>query len=76
MNIPEFRLRAIEVRDGKGRTVLGMNVIVGSAINKHETPVFEDGIEYLVFRPYWNVPYGILHREMLPRMRGPDPAEP
>jgi murein L,D-transpeptidase YcbB/YkuD len=77
VNIPEFVLRGMAFEGDEREIAVRMNVVVGSALNKHETPIFHDEIEYLVFRPYWNVPYGILHREMLPRMRkDPDYLEP
>jgi len=65
VNIPEFRLRAY---DDVGRTVLAMNVIVGKAI-RHETPVFEKDMRFVVFRPYWNVPPSIQRSELVPAMR-------
>jgi murein L,D-transpeptidase YcbB/YkuD len=63
-NIPEFRLRAY---DENFKIVLQMNVVVGKAYG-HDTPVFADTMEYVVFRPYWNVPYSIAKAEFLPRL--------
>ena len=65
VNIPEFRLRAF---DGSGRVVLSANVVVGKAY-RHETPVFEDEMQYVVFRPYWNVPPSIQRSEIVPAIR-------
>jgi len=65
VNIPEFRLRAF---DKDGRVVLSTNVVVGKAY-RHETPVFEEEVRYVVFRPYWNVPPGIQRSEILPAIR-------
>jgi len=65
VNIPEFRLRAF---DKDGRVVLSTNVVVGKAY-RHETPVFEDEMQYVVFRPYWNVPPGIQRSEIVPAIR-------
>lgn len=62
VNIPEFRLRTY---DDTGRRVLAMNVIVGKAI-RHETPVFEEDMRFVVFRPYWNVPPSIQRSELVP----------
>ncbi|MGA8490701.1 MAG: L,D-transpeptidase family protein, partial [Terriglobales bacterium] len=65
VNIPEFRLRAYE-KDG---TIgLSMNVIVGKAY-RHQTPVFEREMKYVVFRPYWNVPPSIQRSEIVPAIR-------
>ena len=65
VNIPEFRLRTY---DDVGRIVLAMNVIVGKAI-RHETPVFERDMRFVVFRPYWNVPPSIQRSELVPAIR-------
>ena len=63
-NIPEFRLRAY---DENYQVVVSMNVVVGKAY-AHDTPVFGDTMQYVVFRPYWNVPYSITKTEFLPRV--------
>ena len=65
VNIPEFRLRAFG--EG-GREVLSMNVIVGKAL-RHETPVFDKDMRYVVFRPYWNVPPSIQRSEIVPAVQ-------
>jgi L,D-transpeptidase YcbB len=62
VNIPEFRLRAFE---GGQKVALAMNVVVGKAAPT-QTPVFTDSIKFIVFRPYWNVPLGILRRTVIP----------
>jgi murein L,D-transpeptidase YcbB/YkuD len=62
VNIPEFRLRAYSEGHQLG---LSMNVIVGKAAPT-QTPVFTDDIRFIVFRPYWNVPPGILRRTVIP----------
>jgi murein L,D-transpeptidase YcbB/YkuD len=65
VNIPEFRLRTY---DDVGRSALAMNVIVGKAI-RHETPVFEKEMRFVVFRPYWNVPASIQRSELVPAIQ-------
>jgi murein L,D-transpeptidase YcbB/YkuD len=68
-NIPEFRLR---VYDENFKVTMSMNVVVGKAYD-HDTPVFSDNMQYVVFRPYWSVPYSIAKAEFLPRIaRDPD----
>ncbi len=62
VNIPEFRLYAL---GDDGHVGLTMNVNVGDAYD-FQTPVFENSIRYLVFRPYWNVPPRILRNEVIP----------
>jgi L,D-transpeptidase YcbB len=63
-NIPEFRLRAY---DENFKVAVTMNVVVGKAYN-HDTPIFVDRMEYLVFRPYWSVPYSIARAEFFSRI--------
>ena len=63
-NIPEFRLRAY---DENFKIALSMNVVDGKAYD-HSTPVFHDDLEYLVFRPYWSVPYSIARKEFFPQI--------
>ena len=65
VNIPEFRLRAF---GPGGKVVLSSNVIVGRAF-RNETPVFDDDMRYVVFRPYWNVPPSILRSEIVPAIQ-------
>jgi L,D-transpeptidase YcbB len=71
-NVPEFRLRAY---DENFKIAVTMNVVVGKAYG-HDTPVFSDTMEYVIFRPYWSVPYSIARAEFLPRIaRDPDYLE-
>ncbi len=62
VNIPEFRLRAYS---DNHQLALSMNVVVGKAAPT-QTPVFTDDIQFIVFRPYWSVPPGILRRSVIP----------
>jgi L,D-transpeptidase YcbB len=64
INLPEFKLRTY---DGSGNVVLSMNVIVGKAYN-HRTPIFQNEIRYVVFRPYWEVPPSIQRAETVPHI--------
>jgi murein L,D-transpeptidase YcbB/YkuD len=68
-NIPEFRLRAY---DKDFNIAVTMNVVVGKSYG-HNTPVFTETMKYVVFRPYWEVPYSIIRGEMVPHiLRDPD----
>jgi len=60
VNIPEFRLHVFE----KGKHAFAMNVVTGSVVNN--TVIFSGTLKYIVFSPYWNVPSGILKKEVLP----------
>jgi L,D-transpeptidase YcbB len=67
VNLPEFRLRAF---DGDGtHPALTMNVVVGSAAHKTETPLLSAEMRYVIFRPRWNVPDSIIQKEMLPSIQ-------
>lgn len=68
VNIPEFRLAAIDVKEGSPFTRFRMNVIVGRAANTR-TPIFNEDMRYIEFHPYWNVPAKIAQKEYLPKFR-------
>ena len=68
VNIPEFRVRAYEVRDGKVEMKVAMNIIVGNA-SKTRTPIYDAEMRFVEFSPYWNVPPSIAKGETLPRLR-------
>jgi murein L,D-transpeptidase YcbB/YkuD len=68
VNIPMFRLWVWDSIPPNGAPSFGMDVIVGRDLNR-QTPVFVEEMEYLVFRPYWNVPASILRGEILPALR-------
>jgi murein L,D-transpeptidase YcbB/YkuD len=65
VNIPEFILR---VFTPDHRIAMRMNVVVGKAV-RHETPVFAKDMKYIVFRPYWNVPFSITRSEIIPALQ-------
>ena len=68
VNIPEFVLRAYEVRQGKVEVKAAMKVIVGNALNTR-TPVFDENMRFIEFSPYWNVPPSIARDETVPKLR-------
>jgi hypothetical protein len=61
-NVPEFRIRVIK----NGRIIHSERMITGKVENK--TPIFSDELEYLEFRPNWNVPASIKVKEILPKV--------
>jgi murein L,D-transpeptidase YcbB/YkuD len=75
VNIPGFELYGYE----NHHVSLTMPVVVGRAFQGdkmtalpediHQTPVFMDEMEYIIFRPYWNVPAGITRKEILPALK-------
>jgi murein L,D-transpeptidase YcbB/YkuD len=68
VNVPEFVLRAYEVRDGRVDVRLTMKVIVGKALDTR-TPLFDEAMRFIEFSPYWNVPPSIARGEIVPRLR-------
>ncbi len=68
VNIPEFRLFAFRTTEDRVADILQMEVIVGRTFASAQTPVFEDNMRYVVLRPYWDVPYNITKRELLPKI--------
>ena len=69
VNIPAFRLYAFEHDSTACSPVLAMNVIVGQAQGRHDTPVFTSVMREVVFRPYWDVPPSIARKELIPQFR-------
>lgn len=72
VNVPEFVLRAYEVRSGKINVKLTMKVIVGKALDTR-TPLFDEEMRFIEFSPYWNVPPSIARQETVPHLRA-DPG--
>jgi murein L,D-transpeptidase YcbB/YkuD len=66
VNVALFRLWATDPVTGE--EPLRMRVVVGQSL-AHQTPLFVDRMEYVIFRPYWNPPPGITGNELLPHIR-------
>jgi len=66
VNVPLYRLWAADPQTGD--EPLRMNVVVGKSLD-HKTPIFIGQMEYVIFRPYWNPPYGITVKEIVPHVR-------
>jgi murein L,D-transpeptidase YcbB/YkuD len=66
VNIALFRLWGDPA--SRGAEPLRMNVVVGKSLN-HQTPIFVEQMEYVIFRPYWNPPRSIIRNEILPHAR-------
>ena len=73
VNIPQFRLFAFESTEDRKASILQMDVIVGKSYPQLQTPVFAADMKYVIFRPYWDVPYSIMQHEMLAHIRA-DPT--
>jgi len=71
VNLPEFQLRGYY--RGSTSPALQLRAVVGSASLRHETPVLHATMQYIVFRPYWDVPGSIAQKEIVPDSKQ-DPA--
>jgi len=69
VNIPQFRLFAFQSTSDSEANIRQMDVIVGKAFEATQTPVFTADMRYLIFRPYWEVPYSIAVKELVPSAR-------
>ncbi len=58
VNIPDYKLQVYE----NSKPAWNMDIVVGNA--QHGTIVFSSNLKYVVFSPYWNVPYSIVKNEM------------
>lgn len=69
VNIPQFRLFAFESTVDSEAQIRQMDVIVGKSFEATQTPVFSADMTYVIFRPYWEVPYSIAVKEIVPGAR-------
>jgi len=65
VNLPEYRVRAM---NPDGTVAFYKNVIIGKAYG-HKSPVFQKDIQYVVFRPYWEVTPSIQRSEIVPHIQ-------
>jgi murein L,D-transpeptidase YcbB/YkuD len=65
VNLPEYRLRAY---NPDGTVAFHKNVIIGKAYG-HKSPIFQKEIQYVVFRPYWDVTPTIQRSEIVPHIQ-------
>jgi len=63
VNIPEFEVYV----DSNKSILFQMDVVVGA--EGHNTTMFSGNVGQVVFSPYWNIPPGIVRKEVLPGMR-------
>ena len=67
VNIPAYQLWAFDDVDEFDADTPNMRVIVGKAL-KNQTPVLMAKMSFIDFMPYWNVPYSIVQKEILPKL--------
>jgi murein L,D-transpeptidase YcbB/YkuD len=63
VNIPEYKMHVYD----SGQLQFDIKVIVGTAANS--TVIFNNNLQYIVFSPYWNVPYSIVKNEIAPAIK-------
>ena len=63
VNIAAFRMYVVK----DGEPTWTSRVVVGKL--QHNSPVFKDDMEYVVFNPTWTVPSSITRSEFLPHLR-------
>src|SRR5690606_15317090 len=63
VNIPQYELHVLE----EGEIVFQMDIVGGNTGS--ESVIFADGIQYVVFSPYWHVPRSIVRSEIYPAMQ-------
>lgn len=69
INIPRFRLYAMDSASDSEAAWLQMDVVVGRNVDTLRTPVFTADLTHLIFRPYWEVPRSITLKELIPAAR-------
>jgi murein L,D-transpeptidase YcbB/YkuD len=69
VNIPQSMLLVLPETADQRAPPLEMRVIVGQNYPQTRTPIFASSITQVVFQPYWDVPAGILQRELLSPIR-------
>ena len=67
VNIPAFQLWAFDDVNEINSNIRNMRVVVGKAL-KNETPVLMAEMRFIDFMPYWNVPYNIVKKEIIPKL--------
>jgi murein L,D-transpeptidase YcbB/YkuD len=63
VNIPQFEMKVVD----EDTIYLTSKVIVG--LPEKPTPLLESQIQYIMLYPYWNVPFSIASKEILPVLK-------
>jgi len=63
VNIPSFEMKVYQ----NNKVKKALNVVVGKP--KTATPEIDDEMEYLIVYPFWNLPYSISSKEVLPKIK-------
>lgn len=71
VNVPSFFMRAFEDIHHTEEVPFESRVVVGKSYSRFRTPIFNGVLQYLDFRPYWNIPTSIVRREIVPHLDEP-----
>ena len=71
VNVPSFWLRAFDDIHRPEMSALDSRVVVGKTYSQFRTPIFNGVLQYMDFRPYWNIPGSLLRREIAPHLDEP-----
>jgi murein L,D-transpeptidase YcbB/YkuD len=70
VNIPSFRLQALDPSPDGPAVTLDMPVVVGKPDDEHRrTPLLSDRLRQVVFAPIWDVPRRVATRDLLPKFQ-------
>jgi murein L,D-transpeptidase YcbB/YkuD len=70
VNIPAFRLQALDPSPDGPTVTLDMPVVVGKADDAHRrTPLLSDRVRQVVFNPIWDVPRRVATRDLVPKFQ-------
>ncbi len=69
--VPAFSLRAMNDLGDPSAGILDSRVVVGKSYARYRTPIFKGDLQYLEFRPYWNIPRSIVRGEIAPHLDEP-----
>lgn len=71
VNVPSFWLRAFDDIHRPEISAVDSRVVVGKTYSQFRTPIFNGVLQYLDFRPYWNIPWSLVQREIAPHLDEP-----
>lgn len=70
VNVPEYRLQALDPTAEGPVVALDMPVVVGRPDDEHRrTPLLSERVHHVIFSPVWDVPRRVAVRDLLPRFR-------
>ena len=64
VNVPAYMMRGLSPSGDGFMPTFTSKVVVGKQFHRYRTPIFSGRLQYLDFRPYWNIPRSIVRDEM------------